>query len=279
MSNQELVTIAEFALLGLIAGTYGALVGAGGGFLIVPILLLFFEFAPRNAAATSLAVVFCSAVSGTLAFLKQRRIDYATGWRFALATLPGALIGPTLVRFIPADLFKILFGLLLVVLAIFLNLRPDPSSAKLAAPGSGPLPSGWVRRSLVDARGVEHQYAFNLRNGIILSVLIGFVSSLAGIGGGIIHVPAMVFLFGFPAHLAAATSQFALVFTSLVGSLGYLAQGDILLVPAAAMAAGAIVGARVGATIAQRVKGRVIVRILSLALVAAGLRLIYDGLT
>ncbi len=110
-------------------------------------------------------------------------------------------------------------------------------------------------------------------------MIIGFISSLAGIGGGIIHVPAMVFLFGFPAHLAAATSQFALVFTSLVGSLGYLAQGDVLLVPAAAMAAGAIVGARAGATIAGRVKGRVIVRILSLALVAAGLRLIYDGLT
>ena len=276
---EEVVQIVEFVLLGLFSGTYGAMVGAGGGFIIVPLLLLFFGFTAQQASGTSLAVVFFSAVSGTLALVKQGRIDYQTGWRSALATIPGRLIGPFLVSLFPTNLFKAVFGLLLIVLAVFLNLRPDPSQAKLAALSDAHLPSGYVRRSLTDARGIGYTYAFNLRNGIILSFFIGFLSSLLGIGGGIVHVPAMVFLFGFPAHLAAATSQFALVFTSLVGSLGHFSQGNILLLPMAAMAVGAVVGARVGATIAGRVKGPIIVRFLSLALVLAGLRLIYDGLS
>ena len=88
----------------------------------------------------------------------------------------------------------------------------------------------------------------------------------------------MVFLFGFPAHLATATSHFVLAITALVGSAGNLAAGRILYLPAAAMALGAIGGARVGAAISQRVKGVGIVRVLSLALVVVGGRLIYGAL-
>lgn len=270
--------IVEFVLFGFAVGIYGALVGAGGGFVIVPILLLVFRFTPQQAAGTSLAAVFCGAVSATLAFVRQRRIDYQTGWRFAAATIPSALIGGQIASFFTSGAFKVLFGLLLLVLAVFLNLRPDPSRAKLASPDSGPLPPGFVRRSLTDARGVHYLYAFNLRNGIIFSFFVGFISSIFGIGGGIVHVPAMVFLFGFPAHLATATSQFVLLFTSLSGSLPYFVRGDVLLAPAAALGIGVIAGAQVGAAVAQRVKGRIIVRFLSAALILVGLRLIYDAL-
>lgn len=269
--------IVEFVLFGIIVGTYGTLVGAGGGFVIVPVMLLFFHATPQQAIGTSLSVVFFNALSGTLAYVKQRRIDYQTGWRFAVATFPGAILGAYLSSFFTTRFFNGLFGLLLIAIAIFLNLRPETSKAQLAALSGAPLPSGYVHRSLTDAAGHHFEYAFNMRNGIILSFFVGFLSSILGIGGGIIHVPAMVFFFHFPAHLATATSHFVLAITAFVGSVLHLRLGHVLPIPAIAMAVGVVGGAQVGAAIAHRVKGRVLVRALSLALVVVGLRLLYGA--
>jgi uncharacterized protein len=273
-----LVEIVAFVVFGVAVGTYGTLVGAGGGFIIVPALLLLYHATPQQASGTSLAVVFVNALSGTLAYVKQGKVDFQTGWRFALATVPGAIVGVYLQTFFTGPVFGAIFGAMLIVIAAFLNLRPDAARAALHRFGAGGLPPGYVHRTLTDAHGERYDYAFNMRGGLLLSFVVGFLSSILGIGGGIIHVPAMVFLFDFPAHLATATSHFVLAATSLVGSAGNVAAGRILYVPAAAMAVGAFAGARLGATISKRVKGPLIVRVLSLALVLVGARLIYGAI-
>lgn len=272
-----IVTAAAFVLFGLIVGIYGTLVGAGGGFIIVPILLLVYHASPQSASGTSLLVVFFNALSGSLAYMRQRKVDYQTGWRFALATVPGAIAGVYLQSFFTGPVFSALFGALLLIIAVFLNLRPDATRATLHQFGASGLPPGYVRRDLTDADGHTYQYAFNLRGGLVLSFFVGFLSSILGIGGGIIHVPAMVFFFNFPAHLATATSHFVLAITSLVGSVGNIAAGRILVLPALAMSVGATIGARAGAVISRRVQGPLIVRVLSLALVVVGARLIYGA--
>jgi uncharacterized membrane protein YfcA len=273
------VEVIGFLLFGIFVGTYGTLVGAGGGFIIVPVMLLVYHATPQQASATSLAVVFFNALSGTLAYARQGKVDYQTGWRFAAATVPGALIGVYVQGFFSGRFFSALFGVLLIAIAVILNLRPEASRTALQRFSGGPLPPGYVHRSLVDAHGEAYEYAFNQRGGIILSFFVGFLSSILGIGGGIIHVPAMVFLFDFPAHIATATSHFVLAITSAVGTAGNLVAGRILYIPAAVMAAGAFGGARVGAKISQRVNGPLIVRVLSLALVVVGLRLLYGAFT
>ncbi len=273
MSVQEII---EFVLLGVFVGTYGTLVGAGGGFIIVPILLIFFssQFTTIQASATSLFVVLCNGISASIAFVRQKKIDYATGLRFAAATVPSAFIGGQVASYFSDATFKLVFGVLLIVVAVFLNLRPDPKKAQALADPNNPLPSGFVRRVITIANGTRHEYAFNLRSGIIFSFGIGFLSSILGVGGGIFMVPAMVFLFGFPAHLAAATSSFVLVFTALSGTASHLLQGNVRFGPALAMSAGVIVGAQVGAAISQRVQGKAIVRFLSVALILTGIQLI-----
>lgn len=271
------VEIIAFLVFGVVVGAYGTLVGAGGGFIIVPALLLVYHATPQQASGTSLAVVFFNALSGTLAYIKQGKVDFRTGWRFALATVPGAIVGVYLQTFFSGRFFSALFGLMLIVIAVFLNLRPHATRATLHRFGGGMLPPGYVHRTLVDAHGERYEYAFNLRGGIALSFVVGFLSSILGIGGGIIHVPAMVFLFDFPAHLATATSHFVLAITSLVGSVGNLAAERILYGPAAAMAVGAIGGARLGAALSRRVNGPLIVRVLSFALIVVGLRLLYGA--
>ncbi len=273
MPVQEII---EFVLLGVFVGTYGTLVGAGGGFIIVPILLIFFatQFTTIQASATSLFVVLCNGISASIAFVRQKKIDYSTGVRFAAATVPSAFIGGQVASYFGDTIFKLVFGVLLIGVAIFLNLRPDPKKAQALADPDKPLPSGFVRRAITIANGTRYEYAFNMRSGLLFSFAIGFLSSILGVGGGIFMVPAMVFLFGFPAHLAAATSSFVLVFTALSGTVSHLLQGNILFGPALAMSAGVIVGAQMGAAIAQRVQGKAIVRFLSVALILTGIQLI-----
>jgi uncharacterized protein len=273
--------VVEFVLLGVFVGTYGTLVGAGGGFIIVPILLIFFggQFdPPALASGTSLFVVLCNGISASIAYIRQKKIDYATGWRFAAATVPSAFVGGLVAQFFGAAAFKLTFGILLIGVAIFLNLRPDPKKAQALADPDRPLPPGFVRRTLTDARGQRSVYAFNMRSGILFSFGIGFLSSILGVGGGIFMVPAMVFLFGFPAHLAAATSSFVLVFTALSGTVSHLIQGNVLFGPAIAMSAGVIGGAQLGAAISQRVQGKAIVRFLSVALILTGIQLIIKAI-
>jgi uncharacterized membrane protein YfcA len=268
--------IVQFVLIGFFVSIYGSLVGAGGGFVIVPILLLFFanDFSTQQAAGTSLLVVLFNGLSATYAFAKQRRIDYATGVRFAAATVPSAFIGGQVAEYFDSAAFKATFGFLLIVVAIFLNLRPDPARAKSFADPNKPLPSGFVRRTMIDASGQEVQYAFNLRNGIIFCFGIGFLSSILGVGGGIFLVPAMVFLFDFPAHCAAATSSFVLIFTASAGLIPHALNHNIVLVPGIAMAVGGIAGAQIGARLAQRIKGKLILRFLSFGMAVAGVQLV-----
>ncbi len=271
--------IALFVLFGVVVGAYGTLVGAGGGFVVVPILLLVYHATPRQAIGTSLVVVFFNALSGTAAYIRQKRVDYQTGWRFAAATVPGSIIGAYLSSFFTSRFFDGLFGVLLIVLAVFLNLRPDASRARPQTMGEGtPLPPHQVRRDIVDADGGRFVYVFNPRRGVVLSFFVGFLSSILGIGGGIVHVPAMVYFFSFPAHVATATSHFVLVITALTGAASHLALGDVLWLPALSMSVGAVVGAQGGALISRRLKGQTIVRVLSLALVVVGLRLLANVL-
>ena len=100
--------------LGFVIGTFGTLIGAGGGFILVPLLLLGYHFPPADAVGTSLSLVFLNALSGSTAYLRQRRVDLALGWRFALATLPGAIGGAYVTRSLSSRSFAQAFGVLLI---------------------------------------------------------------------------------------------------------------------------------------------------------------------
>jgi len=85
---------------GLGIGALGTLIGAGGGWMIVPLLLFGYRFSPQEAVGTSLAVVFLNALSGSIAYMVQGRVLYRMGLAFAAATIPGALVGALLVQYL-----------------------------------------------------------------------------------------------------------------------------------------------------------------------------------
>lgn len=273
MSPLELLLIP----LGFAVGAYGTLVGAGGGFVLVPVLLLIFpDQHPAQLTSISLAVVFFNALSGSAAYARLKRIDYVTGIIFAASALPGSIAGAFLVGYVPRAAFDVIFGAVLVILAAYTAWSAGRTEAI-----RGPV-RGWgvITRTMPSAEGA-FRYSYNLPLGIGYSIGVGFFSSLLGIGGGVIHVPVMITMLRIPVHVAVATSHFILVFASASGSIVHLSNGDLggeNLVRAVLLSIGVVPGAQAGARLGQRFGGPVIVRFLAVALVALGARLLYGGL-
>ncbi|MHB8571459.1 MAG: sulfite exporter TauE/SafE family protein [Candidatus Dormibacteria bacterium] len=266
-------TFLLLVLLGLCVGAFGTLVGAGGGFILTPVLLVLYPAdSPATITAISLAVVFFNAASGSLAYARQRRIDYRSGVVFAIATLPGAIAGSIVVGVIPRRPFDILLALLLGSLALWLAIGRTPGLGR-GEPGHGSR-----LRELTDRDGVGYRYAVPIGRGAMLSVLVGFVSTVLGIGGGVIHVPLLVEALGFPVHVATATSHFILAIMSGTATVTHAFSGSFAhgygLHRAAALSVGVVAGAQAGARLSTRLGGHWIRRLLAFALALLALRLL-----
>ena len=155
-------------VLGFGVGAFGTLVGAGGGFILTPILLLVYPHdSPKTLTAISLMVVFFNAASGTAAYARQRRTDFRSGLVFAVATIPGAIGGALLVADASRAVFEPIMGAVLAVLAAWLIFGEQ------RAPHAHPS-RHLVVRELVDARGERYRYEVPLARGALYSLAVGF---------------------------------------------------------------------------------------------------------
>ncbi len=257
--------------LGVAVGAYGTLIGAGGGFVLMPILLMLHpEASPDQLTAISLAVVFFNALSGSQSYAFMKRIDYKSGLIFAAATIPGAILGALNTSAVPRHLFNGIFALLLIGAAIFLSWRP-----KVAPRSETHVHSPHAWRIVETADGERHYYNFNPLVGIGISLAVGYLSSFLGIGGGIIHVPALVYFLDFPVHIATATSHFVLAIMALTGTLVHIWTGALHtgVRQTLCLAIGVLIGAPVGAQLSSRLHGPWIIRGLALALGLVGIRI------
>ena len=260
--------------LGILIGTYGTLIGAGGGFVLVPALLLLYpDESPEIIASISLAVVFFNALSGSLAYARMRRIDYRSGLIFASATIPGAILGAFSTAYIPRRFFEALLGILMIAASVFLFLyrRKKLKENK---------PNGHLVRNLVEKDGTAYTYSYNPIIGVGLSGVIGYLSSFLGIGGGIIHVPVLASILNFPVHVATATSHFVLAIMALTGTIVHIMTGAFShgIRRTTALAIGVLIGAQVGAILSNRVKSEWIIKGLAIALSFVGVRILIMAL-
>ncbi|MGP7970606.1 MAG: sulfite exporter TauE/SafE family protein [Desulfobaccales bacterium] len=260
--------------LGMAVGCLGTLIGAGGGFVLMPILLLLYPHASADElTAISLAVVFFNAVAGSEAYAFMGRIDYKSGLIFAAATIPGAVIGAISTEIVPRHLFNGIFGILLIAVAIFLVMRPE---IKLRSELHTHRGHTW--RVVTSADGERHYYNFNIYIGVGVSFLVGYLSSFLGIGGGIIHVPVLVYFLDFPVHIATATSHFVLAIMALTGTAVHMWHGSFhtlgVVRQTMSLAIGVLLGAPIGAQLSNRIGGPWIIRSLAMALGLVGLRIL-----
>lgn len=225
--------------MGLLAGSFGAVLGVGGGIILVPGLILVAGLPFHGAVGASLVCVVATSVAGSAVYLRAGRVDLGVGVRLQLFTVFGAVAAGLVAAYIPAAPLYLAFAVLLLITA----LRMWPRARDVAPPHA----VARVRRPL--AAGA--------------SVGAGVIAGLLGVGGGIVNVPILHLLLGMPFDRSAATSVFMIGVTAAGAALVYLARGDVAL----DIAGVAMIGTLAGAGLAALAGGKLNQRALKLAFV------------
>lgn len=242
--------------LGVAAGVLAGLFGVGGGIVLVPGLVVLAGLGQYQAHATSLAAIVVTAPAALVPFVVEGAVSWPATVALAAGALAGAAGGADVMRRISARRLRMLFGILMVVVAI-----------RLFLPGtSGSASDGAVALGVLAILGLG-----------ITGVATGLLSGLMGVGGGIVLVPAMVLAFGFGQHLAQGTSLAVIVPTAVMGAWRHSQNGYTHWRTGLTVGAGGVVGGVVGGTVAQLLPGDVLQAAFSVLLAVTGVRLILRG--
>ncbi|MXY21083.1 MAG: sulfite exporter TauE/SafE family protein [Dehalococcoidia bacterium] len=266
-------------LLGVFSGAYGVLVGAGGGFILSPMLLLLFDTEePEMVAGTVLAAIAINSILVAIRYIRMKVVDYRSALLFAGAAAPGAVIGAFGVSAVAPEIFRTLFGILLLLLALQLAFRPNIVRVLRIGQARRLISLPVSQRHITTATGQEYRYEFNETLATSFNVVLGFISSFFGIGGGFLRTPVLVLAFGFPVRIAAASSVFALAIYGSAGALTHGYLGNIELFPTLLfIGTGLAVGGQFGAMLSGRIGGVWVMRMLLVVVFLLGVRLIWQG--
>ena len=259
-------------ILGFAVSLPASMAGLGGGFIMVPILIVLFGLPPQRAVAISLMAMCGTSISATVGYVRQRRVDYLLGLVYDILDIPGVIVGAYLTTILPSDLLTAIVGVLIMFMAILLFTR-NKNSFPAENRRSKPLSKGWERKR-VDSTGTVFKYVISNPALILLSSFAGgLVSGMCGLGGGITDTSTMILL-GVPPHIAVASSEFAMTLTSLTGTFAHEFLNNLLIDYAIPVTVGTVIGAQAGSSLAKRVKGRTLRKILSIIGFLAGIRLV-----
>ena len=262
-------------LLGVLIGLPASMCGLGGGFILVPTLILVFNVAPQNAVAISLVAMCGTTISASIGYIKQKRVDYKLALLYDVFDIPGVIIGAYLTTLLPKNLLIGICGLLILVLSMLMlrNLRAKKCSKQDNAVDTAC--NVW-KRKMCDATDKVFEYKIRKPSLIVVSSLMsGLVTGLAGLGGGITDTTTMMLL-GVPAHIAVASSELAMALTNGVGVISHGFLQNILVDYAIPITIGTIVGAQIGVFLAKRTKQKTLKLILTVVSLLFSLRLILD---
>ena len=225
----------------LAASLVAALFGQGGGVLYTPIQVAA-GTGFHEAAATSLFLVMVVSFSSTLVF----RQAHDTNWKLALGleapTVIGSFAGGMVSHWLSDQALFFLLSGLLAIGAAFLILppkhRPHRHSRQTA------------RFWQLEVGGESHQLDLALM--LPTMFVVGLLTSMAGIGGGILKVPIMVLLFRIPIHIAVGSSAFMVGLTAAAGLIGHAAVGDWNWQASLLLALPVLIGSQVGSRLSIR---------------------------
>jgi len=250
-----LAFVAALFATSLAAGTAGAVLGLGGGMLLIPVLTLFFGVDLRLAMGASIVSVIATSCGAAAAYLRSSLCNVRIGLFLSLATVSGALVGATLAGVVPTRWLQILLGLALgySVLTTLRQLHIEIPEAN----DTDPLAlrfglEGTYYDAFLD-REVKYR-AERVRAGFGAMFGAGLLSGLLGIGSGAFKVLAMDHFMRLPMKVSTATSNFMIGITSAATAGVYFGRGDIHAMLAAPVAVGVLAGAAVGTRLVARLR-------------------------
>ena len=213
IADFQIIYVLVLLITGIVVGFASGLLGVGGGFIMVPVQIWALTsigidptIATRVALGTSLGVILPTALSGCHGHACRGVMMWRPGIDMGLSGLLGAFLGGTIATHIPGDFLRKFFGLVVLASALLLLF-----SGRISLKGSGTP---------------RDEFKENISKYLLLGSIVGLVSGLSGIGGGVILVPAMVIAIGFTMHQAVGTSSIAIAIISIGGILSYALNGQ-----------------------------------------------------
>jgi len=280
------ITVDPFVIvfLGAAVGFLSGMFGVGGGFLMTP-LLIFYGVPPAVAVGTEASQIVASSVSGVLAHLRRKTVDFHMGGFLVAGGAAGAVVGIFIFRYfreigqievfisIAYVVFLGAIGALMLMESIRTLLR-DPN----------------VKRKRRKHRSAEWMavmpFAMRFRRSglyispippIVLGFLVGVLAAIMGVGGGFIMVPAMLYILNMPTNVVVGTSLFQIIFVTAIATVLHAAANQTVdIVLAMMLLAGGVIGAQIGARAGRRLKGEQLRALLALIVLAVSARLFFD---
>ena len=260
-------------ILGLCAGFLSGFFGVGGGFLLTPLLNIIFSIPYNIAVGSSLGQIAGTSASASFSHGKAGGIDYKLGLIIAAASIFGVELGARILQSLKAmgtfglpcfrietvDFFLSL-GYIVILTVIGFNMFCESRQACKELAEIKVVDSALTRR--IRNIAIKPVIAFK-NSGIdrislwpvaVLGFVLGILSGLLGIGGGLIGTPALIYLFGVPTKTAIGTGLFSIIFTAGYGCLTHSFKGNADLRLVLLVLAGGIVGAQLGAFILRKVR-------------------------
>ncbi|WP_040853910.1 sulfite exporter TauE/SafE family protein [Phyllobacterium sp. YR531] len=278
------ISVNIFVLFGMGAavGFLSGMFGVGGGFLITP-LLIFYNIPPAVAVATGANQVIASSFSGALTHFKRGTLDVKLGSLLVIGGIFGAAIGiyvfvllrelgqlDLIVSLLYVVFLSTIGGLMLYESVKAMRRTKAGQLATLKKPGQ----HNWVHRLPFKMRFRASKIYVSIIPILVLGAAIGFLSSIMGVGGGFIMVPAMIYLLKMPTNVVIGTSLYQIVFvTAFTTVMQATTNQSVDIVLAFLLMSGGVIGAQYGARIGQKLRGEQLRALLALLVLAVGLRL------
>jgi uncharacterized membrane protein YfcA len=263
--------------ISLLAGVFGAILGLGGGIIVVPALTLALGIDIRYAIGASIVSVIATSSGAAAGYVRDRLTNLRVAMLLEIATTTGAISGAFVAGIVGGRWLFILFGVLIGYSAIAM-LRKREEHATTASPDA-----------LADRLNLHGTYAdpvtgprpyrvSHTRLGLFLMYVAGMVSGLLGIGSGALKVPAMDLAMGLPIKVSTATSNFMIGVTAAASAGVYFARGDIDPFVAGPVAAGVVIGATAGSLLLKRVPSHLLRQVFVVVLFGVALQMLYRGI-
>lgn len=266
--DPSLVALA-ILMFGIFAGSLGAMLGLGGGVLMIIFLLLALNIPAHQAVALSLIAVIASSSMAGSVYIKDRMTNLRLAMVLEAFTVSGAVAGAFLALSLPVSAIQALLGCVLFYTSVTMFRERKEECFE-------PSGSGFLQGEFYDERAcatVKYEVK-NLELGAVASLIAGAVSGIVGIGGGVIKVPIMNIVMKIPIKAAAATSNFMVGVTAAASAVIYFQSGLVDLHLAAPTILGIMVGAYIGTRLLAKSRSVVLRRLLAVVLAFFGMILL-----
>lgn len=266
---------------GALTGVLGAILGIGGGVLLIPVLVIVLELPMHEAVATSIISVIATSTAVATTNVERGTANMRLGMTLEIATSLGAIAGGLTAGVLSPRTLEMLFAVVIVPTSILMWR----GRAEAATYGKSPEPAtpdvGRLGASYDDpASGGSVNYRVErLSAGMLIAFVAGNLSGLLGIGGGVFKVPALHLLCRVPVKAAAATSNFMIGVTAVASAFLYYGRGEVRPAITAAVVLGVLAGSAVGSVVNQYLRGKVINRLFAVLLIAVAVQMLYRTLS